>query len=170
MGGGSPSPAYTHKSQLWPEVAALGSWRPRHHVALPAASGSRGPRDPNPSLLGPGTSQGDCSTQGRLPRPCRKEGASVSGYLTVMQPGVCKDGPPALGQPKQAPSRLQSVKSSVPITGGEWVRAGHQLQSLPWQGSLLGGLAHSCSQPGPAGTPVPQGRQEVSSRVFSSFP
>lgn len=50
------------------------------------------------------------------------------------------------------------------------MRAGHQLQSLPWKGSPWGGLAHSCSQPGPKVTPAPQGRQEVSSRVFSSFP
>lgn len=50
------------------------------------------------------------------------------------------------------------------------MRAGHELQSLPWKGSLLGGLAYSCSQAGPTATPVPQGRQEVSSRVFSSFP
>lgn len=50
------------------------------------------------------------------------------------------------------------------------MRAGHQLQSLPWKGSLRGGLTLSCSQPGPTITPAPQGRQEVSSRVFSSFP
>lgn len=83
-------------------------------MACPAAAGSRGPRDPTPSLMGLGTSQGDCSTQGGLPRPCSKEGASVSRYLTVMQPRVCEDGLPALGQPKQALSRLQSVKSSGP--------------------------------------------------------
>lgn len=34
-------PAYTHKGQLWPEVAALGSWRLRHCVALPAAAGGQ---------------------------------------------------------------------------------------------------------------------------------
>lgn len=119
MGGGSsPSPAYTHKGQLWPEVTALGSWKPRHHVAVPAAAGSRGPRDPTPSLVGLGTSQGGHSTQQGLPRPCCKKGASVSRYLTVMQPRVCEDGLPALGQPKQAPSRLQSVKSSGPVTRG----------------------------------------------------
>lgn len=157
MGGGSPSPAYTHKSQLWPEVAALGSWKPMYHVALPAAAGSRGPRDPTPSLVELGTSQGGCSTQGRLPRPCCKEGASVSGYLTVMQPGVCEDGLPALAQPKQAPSRLQSVKSSVPIIGGRVGEGWTPIAESSLEGQTAGrsGLllqsAWPCSHPSASG-------------------
>lgn len=113
---------------------------------------------------------GSHSTQQGLPRPCCKEGACVSRYLTVMQPRVCEDGLPALGQPKQAPSRLQSVKSSDPITGGSVSGDRTPIAESSLERQPEGGLAHSCRQPGPKVTPAPQRRQKVSSRVFSSFP
>lgn len=103
-------------------------------------------------------------------RPCRKEGASVSGYLTVMQPGVCEDGLPALGQPKQAPSRLQSVKSLVPIIGGRVGEGWTPIAESSLEGQPAGRSGPLLSQPGPAATPVPQGRQDVSSPSLLLFP
>lgn len=128
------------------------------------------PKRPYPCLVGLSASQGGCSTQGRLPRPCRKEGASVSGYLTVMQPGVCEDGLPALGQPKQAPSRLQSVKSLVPIIGGRVGEGWTPIAESSLEGQPAGRSGPLLSQPGPAATPVPQGRQDVSSPSLLLFP
>jgi hypothetical protein len=81
---------------------------------------------------------------------------------------VGEDGLCALDQPKQAPSRLQSVKSSGPVTG----RLGEAGRGLtPGKSSVQGGLASSVWLDQPLSfIPVPQGRQEDASRAFSSFP
>ena len=85
----------------------------------------------------------------------------------VMQPGVGEDGP--LGQPKQAPSGLQSVKLLGPIKGsrGGGLVAGHGSQP-PCDRPVLWGLAEACLAPGPPQRPAGDGGGAF--RVFSPPP